>query len=217
MTALALCLAGCGSGGDAIITAEPLSPDRFYSHDSREAEFNAAWQPDVAPYTETLNFREAVSLVLAFNPAVKAAYVEIEAKHGDAVQASFRLNPRLNFEVDNFGNTKGSEAAAEAEATLGIFQTIELGDKRLKRLAAAEAFVDVLAAQERLAILDDFVEVSEKTRSAVEARVRGGRASPIELDRAKVTVARARASVEAERAELLVRHAGCKDSAAKRS
>ena len=62
MTALALCLAGCGSGGDAIITAEPLSSDRSYSHDSREAELNAAWQPDVAPYTKTLTFREAASL-----------------------------------------------------------------------------------------------------------------------------------------------------------
>ena len=225
MTVLALGLAGCGSGGDAIITAEPLSSDRSNSHDTREAEPNAAWQPDVAAYTETLTFREAVSLALAFDPAMKAAYVEIEAKHGEAVQASFRLNPGLNFEVENFANTKGSEAAAEAEETLGIFQTIELGDKRLKRLAAAnlvsslagwdyeaarlraasqaaEAFVDVLAAQDRLAILDDFVEISEKTRSAVEARVRGGRASPIELDRAKVTVARARASIEAERATL---------------
>ena len=95
MTALALCLAGCGSGGDAIITAEPLSSGRSFSYDSREAGLKAAWQPDVAAYTETLTFREAVTLALAFDPAVKAAYVEIEAKHGDAVQASFRANASL--------------------------------------------------------------------------------------------------------------------------
>jgi outer membrane protein, heavy metal efflux system len=97
-----------------------------------------------------------------------------------------------------------------------LIQTIELGDKRLRRLRAAhldaslagwdyeavrlqtalqaaQAYLDALGAQERLKVLRDFVSIAEKTRSSVEIRVREGRASPIDADRSLVAVARAHA------------------------
>lgn len=221
MTGLALCLAGCGSDGDRIVATDTLpSPIATYGWRT-----TGPVVPSDAPLsTEALTFREAVSSAVAFSPSVKAAYAEIDAKHGEALQASFRLNPELGVDLAELANTGGLAEEDSGEA-LQIAQTLELGGKRFKRLAAAnletslavwdyevarlqaaslaaELFVDVVAAQDRVAILQEFVTVAEKTRSVVETRVKAGRASPIELERAKVSVAQARALLEAERVKL---------------
>jgi cobalt-zinc-cadmium efflux system outer membrane protein len=67
---------------------------------------------------------------------------------------------------------------------------------------AAQAFVDVLISQERLKVLGEFVTLAKKTRTSVEARMQGGKASPIEFDRASVALARAEALQKGERARL---------------
>jgi cobalt-zinc-cadmium efflux system outer membrane protein len=215
-------LAGCGGYTETIVAPEPLSQAATYS-----------WQASAPPPLETgsigspsgaITFGEAVNHAVAYSPAVKAAYAEIEAKHGDAFQASRRLNPELALGVENLPNS-GGIAAEDSSESLQLSQTLELGGKRMARLTAAnleasiagwdyevarlqaatdaaQLFVDVIAAQERIAILNDFVSVSQKTQGAVDARVKGGRASPIELDRAKVSVATAKAALAAEEARL---------------
>ncbi|MBZ0209250.1 MAG: TolC family protein [Hyphomicrobium sp.] len=218
MTAVALCLAGCSTHGDRVVLSETLPAPATYAWRA------TSFAQQGAASSDGLTFREAIGNAVAFSPSVKAAYAEIDAKQGEALQASFRLNPELAVALPEVANN-GGLAEEDSGQELQISQTLELGGKRFKRLAAAdletslavwdyevarvlaasqaaEAFVDVLAAQDRLAILNEFVTVAEKTRSVVEARVKGGRASPIELDRAKVSVAQARALVEAERARL---------------
>jgi outer membrane protein, heavy metal efflux system len=192
------------------------------------------WQPEFHPvpgaigqprYARSLTLGQAVARVIAFNPAVKAAFLEIEAKHGEETQASFKPNPELLLEIENFAGTKDKHGFASAEETLSFTQTIELGDKRLRRLRAAhldaslagwdfeavrlqtalqaaQAFVDTLGAQERLKVLHDFVSIAEQTRSSVDVRVKEGRTSPIDADRSMVAVARARALVKSEAAKL---------------
>lgn len=170
----------------------------------------------------TLGLREAVALALAYSPAAKAAFVEIDARRADAAQASYRVNPQLSYEVENFGGNKSKVAFGEAEQTATLSQVIELGDKRVKRLAAAnlemslagwdfettrvvvaaraaDQFVDALAAHERWMVLRDFAGIAEEIRSGVEARVQGGKSSPIDLDRAVANLARANALADAER------------------
>jgi cobalt-zinc-cadmium efflux system outer membrane protein len=51
-------------------------------------------------------------------------------------------------------------------------------------------------------VLGEFVSIAEKTRKSVDARVKAGKASPIELDRALVAAARAKALQGAEKARL---------------
>ncbi len=216
-----LIVAGCGGVTETVVTEQP----------GRAVTYG--WQASASPPemtgstyapSGTITFREAVSQAVAFSPAVKAALAEIEARHGDAFQASRRLNPELALNVENLPNS-GGLAQDDSSESMQLSQTLELGGKRLARLAAAnletslagwdfevarllaatdaaQSFVDVIASQERLAILQDFVTVSQKTRDAVEARVKGGRASSIELDRAKVAVALAQASRAAEEARL---------------
>lgn len=214
-----LALAGCGGYTETVVLPDG-APTASY------AVREAAPPPTMggAAPTGTLKFSEAVNHAVSYSPAVKAAYAEIEAKHGDAFQASRRLNPELALNVENLPNS-GGIAKEDSSESMQLSQTLELGGKRMARLNAAnlessiagwdyevarlqaatdaaQLFVDVVAAQERIAILRDFVTVSQKTQSAVDARVRGGKSSPIELDRAKVTVATAKAALASEEARL---------------
>ncbi|MFN0218235.1 MAG: TolC family protein [Hyphomicrobium sp.] len=176
-------------------------------------------------YEERLTLREAVSRALAYNPAVKAAFIEIEARHGEEAQSGVKPNPELLIEVENFAGRREQSGFDAAESTFSLTQTIELGDKRLRRLqaahldaslagwdyesarvqvatATASAFVDVITAQERIRLLREFVTIAQKTQTSVDARVKGGKASPIEFDRSIVAAARAKALVSGEQARL---------------
>ncbi|MGQ0673887.1 MAG: TolC family protein, partial [Hyphomicrobium sp.] len=175
-----------------------------------------------AGYTEGLMLREAVGRALAHHPAIASAHREIEAQEGEAYQSGLRPNPELLLEVENFAGSKDKSSFDAAEETASLTQLIELGDKRFLRLQAAnldtslaawdletvrvqiatqaaQLFIDVLTAQNRVKVLGDFVGIAEKTRKSVAARVTAGKASPIELDRALVAAARAKALEKAER------------------
>lgn len=217
---LTLGLAGCGGLTETVVVADQSSAATYGWHSAAPPlDTGSLGSP-----SGTITFREAVSRSVAYSPNIKAAYAEIEAKHGEAFQASRRLNPELALNVENLPNW-GGLAAEDSSESLQLSQTLELGGKRLARLNAAsleasiagwdyevarlqaatdaaQLFVDVIASQERVAILRDFVSVAHKTRSAVDARVKGGSASPIELDRAKVSVATAQASLAADEARL---------------
>lgn len=176
-------------------------------------------------FKKRLTLRDAVSRTLAHNPSVRAAFQEIEARQGEEFQSSRRPNPELLLEIENFGGSKDKRDFNVAEETASLIQLIELGDKRFKRLQAAQldtslagwdyetvrtqmatiaaqAFVDVLTAQERVKVLGEFVTIAEKTRASVDSRVKAGKASPIELDRALVAAARAKALARAEQTRL---------------
>ena len=163
-----------------------------------------------------LTLAEAVQRAVEYSPAVKAAYLEIEARQGEAEQSGYVPNPELLVEVENFAGDGERSGIDFAEETFSFAQTIELGDKRIKRLRAAQldtslagwdheavrvhvakqaaqAFVEVLVSQQRLEVLGEFTSTAEKTLSSVDARVSGGKASPIEKDRAAVALARAEA------------------------
>lgn len=173
----------------------------------------------------TLTLSAAVQRALDYNPSLKAAFVEIEARHGEEAEAAVKPNPELLATVENFGGTKDRSGFQSAEETLEISQLIELGDKRLARLTlahqeaavagwdyeaartqvvtnAAQAFVLVLASQKRIDVLRKAVTIAESTAAGVGARVEAGKVSPIEIDRVKVGTARAVAAVKAEQAKL---------------
>jgi cobalt-zinc-cadmium efflux system outer membrane protein len=231
MLAVAATLAACNPHPEALLPTRSVVPEGLSS--DRDLP-RRPWVPELHPtpgatgqpgYAGSLTLGQAVGRALTFNPAIKAAFLEIEARHGEEAQAAFKPNPELLLEVENFGGNKAKAGFESAEETLSITQTIELGDKRLRRLRAAhldaslagwdfeatrlqtalraaQAYMDTLAAQERLKVLRDFVAIAEKTRDSVNLRVEGGRASPIDADRALVALARARALVKGEEARL---------------
>lgn len=199
-----------------------LTSDRDLPRREWEVEIHAVPGSFGKPaFEQQLTLKEAVNRALAYNPTVKAAFIEIEARHGEELQSGVKPNPELLIEVENFAGGR----AQNVETTFSLTQSIELGDKRLRRLqaahldaslagwdyesarvqvatATARAFVDVITAQERIRVLREFVTIADKTKSSVDARVKGGKASPIEFDRSIVAAARAKALVSGEQARL---------------
>ncbi len=108
---------------------------------------------------------------------------------------------------------------SESEFTISIGQQIELGRKRAKRIAVAKRekdlalwdyqaaradvlaqtasdFVEVLAAQERVALEQELVELAKEIARTFSLRVEAGQVSPLELARAEVALATTRITYE---------------------
>jgi cobalt-zinc-cadmium efflux system outer membrane protein len=168
-----------------------------------------------------LTLRGALAAALLGNPRLAAWSWEVRAREAEALQAGLRPNPELAAEWENFSGGGDLGGVRNSEATLSLSQTFELAGRRSKRRAVAErerniadldyegarievltettkAFVDVLAAQERLALAGDRVEVAEEGVHAVSRRVAAGSASPVEEHRARVELESGR--IEKERA-----------------
>ena len=132
---LALGVGGCKPSIDAAIATPPLAPEVYGSDRdmprmgwSAEAHPIPGTQGQPAP-TGQLTLSAAIKRALDYNPSLKAAFVEIEARHGEEAQAAVKPNPELLATVENFGGTKDRSGFKSAEETLEISQLIELGDK----------------------------------------------------------------------------------------
>lgn len=120
---------------------------------------------------------------------------------------------------------EASSAAVRPQTTIQLSQLVELGGKRAarKELAAIErdlaawdyetaridvftqvtrAFLDVLAAQETVALTERTMQAVGEVRQSVGARVAAGAVSPIEETRAEISLAAVR--VESEQARSLL-------------
>ncbi|MCQ8182653.1 TolC family protein [Methylomonas sp. SURF-1] len=166
--------------------------------------------------TGSLVLSQALALALTQNPELSAFSWESRAQEAATLQAGLFPNPTFNANAANFGNQviKGFDGDV---VTLELSQLIELGGKRTARMEAAsltkqladwdyetkradvltqvtQAFIDVLAAQQRLALTQQIHELANQTTVTTSARVQVGKVSPVEETKAKV----ARASVQIE-------------------
>lgn len=176
--------------------------------------------PDALPQG-ALTRAEALRLAEAHNGRLAAAAWGIAAAEGRAQQAGLRPNPELEVEVEDLGGTAGSSVAGESLTTARLGQRLELGGKRAarSRLAVAEtelerwgvrrlqqdlrhdtarAFNAVLAAQERLRLVQEAGALAQRLVDTVSERVQAGKDAPLELSKAKVAAASRR--IEQQRA-----------------
>jgi cobalt-zinc-cadmium efflux system outer membrane protein len=172
--------------------------------------------------TGMLRLRDALALALLRNAALAADSYELRAREAALLQAGALPNPTLSLEVEDVAGSGDFSGVEQAQTTLLLGQLIELGGKRAARIevAAAErdlaawdyevrridvfagtagAFVDVLAAQERLRLADEVLELARSVQHVASLRKREGLASPAEEIRAGV--ATDVAGVEREHAE----------------
>jgi cobalt-zinc-cadmium efflux system outer membrane protein len=175
---------------------------------------------------------DALSLALRHNPELAAFSIEVRVAEARTLQAGLRPNPEIGVEVENFAGSGTLRSFDGAETTVEIGQRIEPGGKRRKRTSVAsleralamwdyeakradvltetsKSFVDVLAAQERLALSQELLRLSEQTYDAVSARVKAGKVSPVEetkagvaLSNGRIEQARAQRGLEAARKKL---------------
>lgn len=144
--------------------------------------------------------------------------VEVENFGGSIEEESINVDSDGNVftEKDSIKRFDGSET------TVSISQSFELGGKRSKRKKVAKLehtllgwdhesrrldiltevtneFIEVLALQEKLPIVEDLVHLSEDILHAVSERVKAGKVSPIEETRAKVELSTI--AIECEKAK----------------
>ena len=150
-------------------------------------------QADVATL---LTLQRAIALALDGNPDLTVAKREIEATEGQVLQGQARPNPELAYLLED-------QRAQTRTQSVQINLPVEMGGKRAARIAAAErgrdiavedlnvrrieiraavvaAFFETLAAQERVALALDSVDLARKATDAVAKRVAAGKVSPVD-------------------------------------
>jgi outer membrane protein, heavy metal efflux system len=163
-----------------------------------------------------LSLAEALHRADAQNPSLLAQGYAGRAAEALIDQAGVHPNPTLDVSVENFGGTGAVRGADGLETTVQFSQALERGGKREKRVAvarheqtvadldyavrrtevlaaAATAYVEALAAQERLSLAETSLALAEETSASVAARVKAAEASAAESARARAASALARA------------------------
>ncbi len=162
-----------------------------------------------------LGLRDAIRAALAGNPELRNFAYAFKAQDGQAAQAAVRPNPQLDFQAEDFLGSGQSRGFTGAEFSLSLSQTIELGDKRRRRIEVASEerriieaerglrqldviaevarrFIGVAADQERVALGARAVQLAMATRDEVQKRVDAARSPLAEASRAGIQLARAR-------------------------
>ncbi|MRW91839.1 TolC family protein [Duganella sp. FT80W] len=156
-----------------------------------------------------LTLREAVAHAQERAPTLRGADAAARAADAGVEVAGLRPNPTLSIEAENVLGTGRYSGFGGADRTVSLAVPLELGGKRQARINVAqaeraaagigltgaradltqrvtEAFVRLAAAQRRQDIAHSALEWAERAAHAAQERVRTGKASPIEEQRAQV-------------------------------
>lgn len=177
--------------------------------------------PEPSARQNVLTLPEVLARTLRSSPALAAADAEMRAVEVERQRAGRLPNPELVVSLENVAGEGDYRSTDAAELTVALSQPIELGGKRRLRreaaglgrdlaalehrqaradaLAAAhQRFVDVLAAQEYLALVIEQARLAETSLAAAEQRIQAGKAPLIdrlrlqgEASLASLTVAQA--------------------------
>ena len=174
------------------------------------AEKPARAQEEPAP-RPAIDLRGALEKALAHNKDLAAFEYRLAEQQGRVEQAGLLPNPQLDLLVEDALGSGEFEDFDSAQTTLSLGWLLE-GWVRKPRVGAAEAGVDLaaadarilrvdvaadtaehflasLASQARLARAEEAIALSERTVAAVTRRVRAGKAPRAELVRAEAELA----------------------------
>lgn len=179
---------------------------------------------DAPKPTGTVTLQQAISLAIERSPELQAFAWDAQSSLARIRQARLWENPELEYERENFGGTGKFSGSDIAESTLSLAQTLPLGGKRTQRRKIAELesqladwdyhaarleiivtvthrFVAALAAERRLELSMQELELAKATEQLTQSRVDAGDTSPVELSRVVVPVVTAELALK--RAERL--------------
>jgi len=210
-------VSGCVNTSNNAVRLEPRPLGREYGtfQPPKKPPTTTQYAREVAEPNGVITLRQALALALMHNPELGAFSWEVRASEARRLQASLLPNPEIGVEVEEVGGSGGRSGFDGAETTIQLGQLIELAGKRSKRkrvaslesklagwdyeakrldvlTEVAHAFVNVLAAKERLTLAEELVQMSEQILSTVTQRVDAGKDSPIEKTKAQVALASAR-------------------------
>jgi cobalt-zinc-cadmium efflux system outer membrane protein len=188
------------------------------------AEVAAAAEP-ISPSGE-LTLSDAVQATLARNPDLRSFEFELRALDARADIARQRPAFDLSAEIEDVGGTGDLRGFGGAESTFALSSVVELGDKRTRRINAAQVARDATVVERQAAQLDRLAEVTRRfihvasdqkqleltqealrlageTVAAVKRRVDAAKSPEVELHRAQVEHIRAEVELEHAEHELL--------------
>lgn len=187
--------------------------------------------PEPAPGS-TITLRQALALALERNPALKAYSLEIRAREAHAIQEGLLPNPDVEAFVEDFGGSGSVEGFRGVETTILLSQLVPWSGRISKQRKVAgldaglagwdyeaarldvltdtaRAFADLVAAERRLAIMEELDSLSQRVYDTVAEQADAGEISPIQKKRAgvahsqvEIRLARTRREVEAARKAL---------------
>lgn len=204
--------------GEVWTEPRPLGKELSTFRPSRDPADTPAKPPASEEPAGGLTLRRALALSLARNPALATFSWEVRIGEARTLQAGLRPNPEVGVEVEDILGTGDFRGFDETQTTIQLSQLVELGGKRAARVKAAalsrelagwdyetqrlgvfartaEAFVEVLSLQQRLALADEMVGLAERAMAAVNKRVEAARTFAVEGTKAQVALA----SVQIER------------------
>lgn len=169
-------------------------------------------------------FQDLLKQAQGAAPRLSLGAAETRVAEGLADQAATRPNPTLGLVVENAAGVGPYKDFGRAETTLSIEQPIELGGKRAARTSAAQAdlaaarargdqgqidfardlalaYAGAEAAQLRLAIAQDSVDLAQADARSATLLVEHGREAQVRAVQAEAGLATARADLGAARAE----------------
>ncbi|MBN2269982.1 MAG: TolC family protein [Sedimentisphaerales bacterium] len=187
---------------------------------SRPADTSGTVRQTIGCQEGQVTLRDAIACAIVNSPRLRAFSWEIHAAEANRMQAALPPNPELEVGIEEFGGTGARRGFDASETTIQVGQFIELAQKRSKRIhlaslekqlahwdyqakrldviyQVATAFVDVLAAQERLDLAKESLRLTEQTYTAVAQRVDAGKDSPLEETKAKVSLSTTRMQSQA--------------------
>lgn len=225
---VAMITAGCATQHASMArnAGGPNSPKNVFEIGAGGEVISSTSKPESAQTVPNrLNMASALALALDKNPSLWVFSAEIRAKDAAALQAGLLPNPELGVEMENFGGKDDLQGVEGAETTIAFSQLVELGGKRGNRrmvadldktladwdyqskkldvlVATAKAFIEVLIAQEQVALNAELLKLAEQTTVAVTEKVDAGKVSPVEKSKAQIELAAARTEANKANREL---------------
>lgn len=175
----------------------------------------------------TLSLRQAVALAIANHPALAVFSQDFRSADAQTLQARLAPNPVVELTIEDAVGTGDYQGLGGTQNTLQLSQLFELGGKRAARVNAAStqrelvywdyeakrleiaadtaaSFVDVLAAQRRVAQAKESFLFAEQFAPAAQKRIEAGRGSPVEVARAQAASGMAAMTLQVQQGQLLV-------------
>ncbi len=170
---------------------------------------------------QTISLQQALKHTLNQNPALKVFEFRKQALNGQLQSAHLTPAYELNLNADNLAGSGDYSGTDQAEWTVALSSTIELGQQRQARVALANtglgrleaqyqvealatlgnvtrAYIQVLAAQERVTLAQSAHKLAQKTLSQVQTRAKAGAAPQADVLRAQAAVSGAALNVSSQ-------------------
>ena len=213
---LILFIVGCGTAihSPNLPNYSEFSQDLSEYHNPLEPNKNTVIEPSKEPIGE-ITLRDAIAVSLLHSPRLTRYAWKVRIREAQTLQSTVLPNPEIEIEVEEFGGSGDLSGFDSAETTVLFSQLIEFGQKRQKRLNTAQlnqelatwdyeatrvsvladvtrAFSNLLLLQERKGMMQDNLSLAKKVYNAINKRIQAGAASPLDLTKAKVEVAKAK-------------------------